>query len=419
MFPLLFPLLTFGIPNKMPSKISFYLKEPTAKSETLLLAFVYLTRKHKFKVSTGKKLHPDDWNSKKQVVRASHPQANSLNELLKKIRADYENICLDAEVHGRQVTKEYLQLNSRFTDNTEPSPLFFEVYDAFVNSKRTHCAKASIEKYGVIKGHLESFATKCKYQLSFQTIDFNFYERFNEYLLFEKGMFNSTAAKTLKFVKTFLNYAFDNGYHTNLNFKKFKALKDNAEEIIALSVEELQQIEKLENLPPYLDKTRILFLILCYTGVRYSDLKNINGNAIKDGMLNITTQKTKDVLKIPVHTRLSNLLEKLTKEKVIEFGEISNQKMNFYLKEIGKKAKLNEKCVKVRYKGGQAYETVKEKWELLTTHTGRRTFTTLSLFLGMDSESVKKITGHKNDATFKKYVRYSDQQLKQKIKVWE
>lgn len=403
----------------MPAKVNFYLKEPKATGETLLFTFVHITRLQKFKISTGIKLHPDFWNTDKQVVKKGHPQSVNLNNLLKQVKTDYENICFQCEIQGKPITKEHLQLSSKFSGTGQTSTPFFDVYDSFVEAKKVHCGKRSIEKYLLIKKHLQDFSIKKSFTLNFENIDFTFYEKFNDYLLNTVGLFNNTTAKTLTFVKTFLNYAFDKGYHNNLNYKRFKPLRDNSAEIIALSIEELKKVEQLENLPNYLEKTRNNFLILCYTGIRFSDLIKLNGNSIRDGFISITTQKTKDTLKLPIHKKLLAILEKQTVNDIIKIEAVTNQRMNSYLKELGQLAQLNDSSTKVRYKGGETHETPKKKWELLTTHTGRRTFTTLSLYLGMDSEAVKKITGHKSDASFKKYVRYSDQQLKEKIKVWE
>ena len=388
--------------------------------ETLLFTFVYINRKQKYKFSTGKKIHPDFWNINKHCVRSSHPQSAKLNASLKKIRADFEDICLTASLQNIPITKDFLLLHSKYVNGslTVGETNFFSLYDDFVISKNSHCIQVSINKYYQVKKHMVNFSLKKNFKFSFDKMDISFYERFIDYLNNDAGLYNTSAEKVVKCLKTFLNYTFEKGLHNNLTFKKFKGLKDNNEEIIALSIEELGKIEKLKNLDSYLKKCRDLFLILCYTGVRFSDLKKINNTRIKDGFLNIITQKTKDSIKIPIHTRLANLLEEYTVKGIIELPLISNPQLNAGLKDIGKLAELNENCFKVRYKGGKAYEFEKSKWELLTTHTGRRTFTTLSLFLGMDSESVKKITGHKSDKTFKKYVRYSDNQLKEKIKVW-
>lgn len=404
---------------QMSTKISFYLKEPLSEEETLLLCFVYITREHKFKLSTGLKLHPDFWNTDKQEVRKSHPHEKKLNQTLAKLKAEYQDLCLQASLQNLPITKDYIVRNSIRFKEKQTDSLFFIAYDEFVKSKKTSCTFRTIEKYQLIKSYLKSFSIKKGYNLTFDTIDLVFHQKFTEYLLYDLGMFNNTVSKTVKFVKTFLNYAAERDYHENYKFKKFKELKDNSTEIIALSESELSTIEELKDLPNYLEKCRDLFLILCYTGLRFSDLESINGKQINENTISYTVTKTKEQQKIFINNKIEKILSKYTVNNVIKLTLISNAKANKYLKEIGQKAELFEPIKKVRFKGGETVTKNLEKWELLTTHTGRRTFTTLSLFKGINPELVKKITGHKTDREFKKYQKFNDEQLMQSMKVWD
>lgn len=405
----------------MSTNLRFYLKEPNAIRETLLLLRIDVTRTNRIKISTGIKIHPDDWNGTKQTVKRTNQNYSDYNALLNQLLSEYKSLCVHAAIQQIPITKEYLQSKSRFSTGTQTTGEFFEAYTSFLNSKKQTIAPRSYIKYERIKNHLQEFSVKKNYKLNFDTINQDFYKSFCDYMLYDVGNMNNSTAKTIKFLKTFLNYAFERGYHKNIEYKKFKLLKDVDTEIIALNADELKAIQELQDLPDHLRRARDLFLILCFTSLRYSDLENLQGKKFKNGLISIFTQKTKEAINVHLHPRLENVLSKyLDKNGAIALPELSNQKMNAYLKEIGKLAELNDTIKKVRMKGGQPYETIKEKWELISTHTGRRTFTTLSLFWGMDAEAVKKITGHKNDASFKKYVRYSDMQLKDKIeKVWK
>jgi integrase len=86
----------------------------------------------------------------------------------------------------------------------------------------------------------------------------------------------------------------------------------------------------------------------------------------------------------------------------------SNQKMNEYLKEIGKLAEINENIAIVKYRGLEKVEFLEPKHNFISSHTARRTFVTLSLEKGMRPETVMSITGHKDYRTFKKYIKLTD-----------
>lgn len=82
--------------------------------------------------------------------------------------------------------------------------------------------------------------------------------------------------------------------------------------------------------------------------------------------------------------------------------------MNYYLKDIAQECELNEIIRLTKYRGVQKVETIEPKYKLITTHTARRTFVTLSLEKGMRAETVMSITGHKDYHTFKKYIKLTD-----------
>ena len=84
---------------------------------------------------------------------------------------------------------------------------------------------------------------------------------------------------------------------------------------------------------------------------------------------------------------------------------ISTQKMNDYLKELGKLCEFNDIVPILRISRNKKTEQVKHKYELLTTHTGRRTFVTLSYQRGIPDYILIRITGHKNIETFRTYYR--------------
>ena len=49
------------------------------------------------------------------------------------------------------------------------------------------------------------------------------------------------------------------------------------------------------------------------------------------------------------------------------------------------------------------------KYKLITNHTARKTFITNSIMLGMNTKTIKEITGHKKDSVFNKYVKISEE----------
>ncbi|MCZ7610638.1 MAG: site-specific integrase [Ignavibacterium sp.] len=256
-----------------------------------------------------------------------------------------------------------------------------------------------------MKKLLIEFQNKTYTKLSFGAIDLSFYDAFINYLIYTKKMNSNSAYKNIALLKTFLAWSYDRGLNKYDYFRKFKK-KEFAVDIVTLSEKELKQLEDLdlsgeENLR--LDRTRDLFLFACYTGARFSDIFNISRADIKENVWYLRQVKTKNITEIPLIDEAANILNKYELyEKPLPV--ITNQKLNQYLKELCEKAKLFDKVRITEQKGNQTIEKEYQKYELITTHTARRTFITLSLTKGMNAQIVMSITGHKSYNSFKKYV---------------
>ena len=100
---------------------------------------------------------------------------------------------------------------------------------------------------------------------------------------------------------------------------------------------------------------------------------------------------------------------------------ISNQKTNQYLKELGKRVKcLQTPFAKTITKGGLSVTHNLAKWELLSTHTGRRSFSTNEYLAGTPTVTIMAITGHKTEKAFLRYIKLSKNEHAKLLKLhWE
>jgi integrase len=147
-----------------------------------------------------------------------------------------------------------------------------------------------------------------------------------------------------------------------------------------------------------------LFLIGCYTGLRYSDFSIIKPEQIKDGYIELKEQtKTGNPVIIPVHATVNRILEKYNGQLP---KSISNQKTNSYLKEIGRlMPSLQMNFSRAITKGGVKVMTNYQKWELLSTHTARRSFATNEYLNGTPTITIMAITGHRTEKAFLRYIK--------------
>lgn len=92
-----------------------------------------------------------------------------------------------------------------------------------------------------------------------------------------------------------------------------------------------------------------------------------------------------------------------------------NQHINYGLKEIGKIAGLDEQVEKRSTKGGQSKTETFKKYELICTHTGRRSFCTNAYRAGVVAQDIMTISSHKTERSFMLYLKLGESQKAEKI----
>jgi len=272
-----------------------------------------------------------------------------------------------------------------------------------------------IREYNATFRHLKDFAEKNNLCLDFKDIDLSFYNDWIEYLQGLK-LCQNTIGKKIMTLKIFLNAATDEGLNKYNHYKKkgFKILKEDSENIY-LTEAEIQKIYDLDLEGDPLDKVRDLFVIGCWTGLRFSDWNKITPENITNGFLELKQQKTGGAVVIPLHPTVEAILQKYK-------GQLpplmTNQKFNLYLKEVARKAKISDIVHKTITKGGKTITKAYKKHELVTTHTGRRSFATNLYKADFPTLSIMQITGHKTEAAFLKYIKITPKEHAEKLRTF-
>ena len=335
---------------------------------------------------------------------------NSLDETIQKEYKDLKD--LPTSYWLNKVIDKF-----RFPEKYEAKPItlfsfirgFIDKAPTRVNPKsgRPVCYKMQRE-YARTFHFLKEFCIKKNREYDFKDIDLDFYEDFVEYLL-SQGLATNTTGKKIQTLKVFLNAATDKGVNTSLKFKsrRFYTLTEESENIY-LTPGDLQKLYDLDlSTNKRLEKVRDLFMVGCWTGLRFSDLKQVKPDNIKNELISIKQQKTGAKVIIPLQPIIKEILKKY--DGVLP-RPISNQNFNKYLKEVAKKAKLNTPFEKTITKGGLALTKKHKKWELTTTHTARRSFATNLYKSGFPAISIMAITGHKTETSFLKYVKVTPEE---------
>jgi integrase len=387
--------------------------------ETSIYLYVRLKSKT-IKLKIGEKILPKYWNFDTQEAKRAFTGSPELNfrlntiksEILKKYRLlliDNNNVSWN---QIEEMVKGVINSNGPILETNDERG-FYQIYDEFVEVRKVECSLSTIKKFKTLAVHLKGFEETKRYKISFETITPTFYDRFKSYMILNLKHTNNTIGKYFAALKTFMNWSNERGYHSSLNFQKFKVCNEPGD-IIYLTHDELMSILNCDlTNHPVLNKVRDVFCFGCFTGQRYSDIAKLKREDIRGGVWFLKTKKTRDSLEIPLNDFAIEILNKY-KDFSSPLPIIANQKMNYYLKDLGKLLDINDITTKTRYSGKEVVEEIKPKYEFISTHTARRTFVTLSLEKGMRPETVMSITGHKDYKTMQRYLKITS-----KVKVVE
>jgi integrase len=101
------------------------------------------------------------------------------------------------------------------------------------------------------------------------------------------------------------------------------------------------------------------------------------------------------------------MVQSIIKRNGFEIPKVSYSTFNLTLKEVVKAAGIDCNVTYVRTKGGKSETITEPKWKLVGSHTARRSFATNAYLSGVPTISIMKMTGHKTESSFMKYIKIS------------
>jgi len=394
---------------------------------------------------TGKKILPEYWKNgtkgESGKIRdvAAYTEKNEMTRYLNELRTFIENE--ETKVDEKfTITSSWLKTTIDRFNHPEKYQVkkltLFEFIQKFINDSKNRTnpntgriiTPSTLLKYGTCFNYLKDFAKQQKRPIDFDDINLEFYDDFVTYLTNriksrklkdgtikkEKGMATNTIGKQIAVIKAFMNAANEDGHTKNTNYKKkrFKILSEETDAIY-LNDQELQQLFELDlSNKPKLDRVRDLFMVGAWTGCRFSDFHQVNPKNISGNFIKLKQLKTDQIVMIPLHPVVLSILKKYNNNLP---RVLTNQKMNEYLKELGQLAEFTKPFHKQTTIGGKRLSKKFCKWEMLSTHTARRSFATNLFKAGFPSISIMKITGHKTEKAFLKYIKVTPEEHAAKL----
>lgn len=375
-------------------------------------------------ISTGYNIKPDHWDDKKRWIKRACPEFEDIDSVLTKITSKLGEILTYAKDNGIDPIVDFVLLElekNREYEQRSNRINMFDTLELYIEEKKGKVSADQIKDYKSLKKHLTNFKAHSSQPVTFRNLNLKFYNEFMDYLFYKAekpdrtvGLLTNSAGKVVRLLKGFVNYQIAKGTIPAVDLTHFKVVEEETDAIY-LSENELAKIYNLNlSNDKELDEIRDVFIVGCYSGLRYSDLSTLSPEHIDvaNETINLKQRKVHKAVIIPMIDYVPEILEKYD----YNLPKIPSYKFNERLKELGKKAKLKQKVEIVRKKGNLRVKEIREKWEMMSSHTCRRSFCTNMYLSGFPAEELMRISGHKSPAAFMRYIKVDNMQAANRLK---
>jgi site-specific recombinase XerD len=388
---------------------------------------------------TGRSVETDHWDKKKCFVKSYVGKSTTtlLIQRLKELEIDiltlldrYKNgkpkmsfIDLQAKLYAlversdrRAITNDKVQSNNKET--------LIGFIDHFIKDcefgvrlspKRQKLKPSSIGSYKTTKGYLLKFQEHTKKVLTLKDFSQSDIDKFSDFLIIDEEFAMNTHAKAMMDLLQIIKYA--------VKLKKIPAVKtvelefdtrrEETDSIYLTESEILKLLEIKDFDDPIHEEVRDVFVVGCFTAMRFSDYSTIDPSAIRNNRLEFVQKKTGGKVTIPIHPLVNSLLKKYDNAlpKVPK-----NNEFNRIIKLVGEKLPcLHVPFTKQVTYGRELKELVDMKYNYLQTHTARRSFCSNEYLKGTDPLIIMSISGHKSHKSFMRYIKVSSDQYADKL----
>jgi integrase len=386
-----------------------------SRKESPISLWFSFGKRQRLRYSIGISVGYGDWDFERQRVRRNRSliiNSAKVNRYLDKLQNELIHHYSELVLEGKDVNNGILRsILDRLTNrNIEAEDKvnqndFFVFAHEFVEEKRGSIEDVTLLIYKQSLKKLESFSN------SKTSIDFTSFTRpvlndFKRFLEVEQEFKLNNISKHFKSLKTIVLEGKRRGLIGDVDLRLFSIPTEEPTKIY-LSENELR---KMKDLDLSNDKTkelaRDIFLVGCYTGQRISDYNRLSGIDIveKYGVhfFEILQKKSGVKVNCPITTELREIMARYNNQPP---PKLSDQKINKYLKLIGRRLDMNEDVLCHDTKGGVKRTYTRPKWEMMESHTARRSFCTNVYLKKMSIQDIMHFSGHKTEKEFLKYIR--------------
>lgn len=421
------------------TKIHFFTK--SGDPETPQIIYMQFSYYERMKFSIGEKIKPILWNKELERCIISNSLTQAQERHAKRVNKFIDHIEKEVSVrlsnrnkfipnpsywdisrikdHVKKVIRSYKQkeVEEKIQQELTPSEYFTQYIASLPHRviKRTglYMSANTIEHHKIVLKRYEKFISDRRWVDTFNLFDKKFETLFETWCYKNQNYTPNTIATTFSIMKVWLNQAEDDGLIKTRDFHNWKSKSDDVVHIY-LTDEEIERIYKIEftdeirnqykiDHKSNIEETRDLFVIACRLGLRLADWNKLNQSEwdFENNTIRVNTSKTKEPVTVPLADMVIEIYKKY--EGVLP-RPIDKSHLNKQLQKCGEIAGINDDKYILEKKGGKAEEKHYKKYQLISSHCGRRSFATNLYKKCKNSLMVMKFTGHKTEDSFYKYI---------------
>lgn len=390
------------------------------------------------------------WDSKNQKTIKPSQQKYKIHtadvelaeNIIGQIKSNIKHIITNASLNAIELTNDYLRveldkrLGIKDKIQEDESPSLVSFYEKKIKGMEdgSFVQPKNGKKYeqGTISSHttclkcLQEFDRINKRTTYFTDINNTWYDDYVKFLLEEQEIFNNEGeldyvkellgantigSKHIKNLKFIMKRAHKEGISNSTEYDRDYFIRPREDSFaIALTEKELRSIYDIKVLNEKEQITKDLFLVGAYTCLRYSDFSIIKPNnfktIVRDGktteVIEKATHKTKDRATIPI---LWDELKEILHRYNYNLPYISSIELNKNIKNIAQRAGINKIEEYHQTKGGITELINEPRYNLIASHTARRSAATNLILRGYTYDEVRKLTGHSSNDMLKNYIK--------------
>lgn len=284
--------------------------------------------------------------------------------------------------------------------------------------------------YKPLVNHLRAIETQFGCTIMPSMISSIFWNHFIPFLT-DRGLKYSTVRNLKINLITTLNWASKYGVRLNPSFaevdiphyipSKISLTPDEISHIYHFKIMQettynfrLKRMQKLyKSKVETLKKVRDMFVLACNLGQRYSDMCRISPENFRNGVFSIVQQKTGNKCHVPIAT--------MSVDSRITFQIL--EKYNYHAPYTGSICCFNGYLHQLLYLIGEDFlddvyidnringvitREVKKRYELISSHSARRSFATINTIRNIPRSKILRATGHSSEKAFTRYICYDE-----------